>query len=262
MPFPKENNPITKRFRSIRILPYWAVYQADFQQTLRSWLYRVWVFLTALVAVGYLLYRFGAYREAGMLQPAAEMMSDLMHWSLLGSVTLIIILTAGCISGERGTLADSVLSRGISRYQYFLGKWHSRLSCILGTFFLISSILLTISYFLLKEDRWSLMGCVLCLLIVGGLLTVVITSSVTMSALFNNTLLGVALVWLILYGAGFLLSFLPPTFPSPDRALKSLPNVLRGMYDLRGIIHMLLCCLTATLTIGFVGLVYFGQRDV
>src|SRR5438132_13831541 len=101
--------PQAKSFKPIRLLPYWAVLQMDLHQTLRSWVYRVWVLLSLSAAVGYLLYRFGAYREAGMIQPAPDLMSDLLRWTVLGTVTLIIVLTAGCISAERGTMADSVL---------------------------------------------------------------------------------------------------------------------------------------------------------
>src|ERR1700736_2515565 len=125
-----------KTFRPVRWMPYCAVFQMDLHQTLNSWVYRVWVLLSLVAGVGDLLYRFWAYRESGMVQPASDLMSDLLRWTVLGSVTLIIVLTAGSISAERGTAADSVLSRGISRYQYFLGKWHSRLVSILGTFFL------------------------------------------------------------------------------------------------------------------------------
>src|SRR5205809_4848893 len=91
-----------KRIRVNRFLPYWAVFQADFKHTLTSWIYRVWVLLSLFAAVGCLLYRFGAYRVAGMVQPASELMSDLLHWTVLGSVTLIIVLTGGCISSARG----------------------------------------------------------------------------------------------------------------------------------------------------------------
>lgn len=63
-----------------------------------------------------------------------------LRWTILGSMTLVVVLTTGCISSERGTLADSVLSRGISRYQYFLGKWHARLVTVIGTFLLLGSI--------------------------------------------------------------------------------------------------------------------------
>ena len=49
-------------------------------------------------------------------------------------------------------MADSVLSRGISRYQYFLGKWHARLVTMLGTFFVLGLLMLTSALFLLHED--------------------------------------------------------------------------------------------------------------
>src|SRR5436305_4978370 len=121
-----------------RWLPYWAVFQADAQQTLQSWVYRVWVLVSILAATGYILYRFGLAHEAGIVQPASKLIADLLRWTLLGSVTLIVVLTAGSISSERGTMADSVLSRGISRHQYFLGKWHSRLVTVLATFVVLS----------------------------------------------------------------------------------------------------------------------------
>src|SRR5437899_11921355 len=94
-----------------RWLPYWAVFQADLRQTLRSWVYRAWVLVSVLAAVGYLLYRVGVYREAGNVQQASTLISDLLRWCIYGSLTLIIVLTAGSITAERGTMADSVVSR-------------------------------------------------------------------------------------------------------------------------------------------------------
>src|SRR5579871_3801019 len=122
-----------------RWLPYWAVFQADFRQTLRSWVYRAWVLVSVLAAAGYLLYRYAPYREAGLIQSAAGYLSDLLRWTVLGSAALVVVLTAGSISSERGTVADSVLSRGISRYQYFLGKWHARLVAVLATYLVLGA---------------------------------------------------------------------------------------------------------------------------
>src|SRR5579885_2823831 len=138
-----------KPIRYNRWLPYWAVFQADVQQTLRSWVYRVWVLITVLAVAGYLLYRLGSYREAGIVQLASDYVSVLLRWSAAVSVTLIVVLTAGSISSERGTMADSVLSRGISRHQYFLGKWHARLTTVLCTYFVLSGAALLCSHFLL-----------------------------------------------------------------------------------------------------------------
>src|SRR5580658_10193278 len=103
-----------------RLLPYWAVLTADIRQTLRSWIYQAWMFLTLAAAAGSLLYSLGAKQEGGFVMPAHNMISEVLRWILLGSVTLIIVLASGAICSERGTLADSVLCRGISRYQYFL----------------------------------------------------------------------------------------------------------------------------------------------
>src|SRR5262245_27874866 len=134
--------PAAPKVKVNRFLPYWAVLQADVGQTLRSWVYRAWVLMSLLAAVGYLFYRLGIYHESGMVQLAPTLVIDMLRWTMLGSVTLIIVLTAGSISAERGTMADSVLSRGISRYQYFLGKWHARLMTVLGTFLAMGLVVL------------------------------------------------------------------------------------------------------------------------
>ncbi len=244
-----------------RWLPYWAVLQADLRQTLRSWVYRFWVLVSVLAAVGYLLYRVGVYREAGIIQPASTLISDLLRWTVLGSVTLIVVLTAGSISSERGTMADSVLSRGISRYQYFCGKWHARLIAVLGTFLVMGLVALCGSFFFLHEDL-SLAGSLVALVTVAALLAAVISCGVTVSAIFNSTLVGIAVLWMVLYGTGFALSLLPARYPTPDRALQSLPYILRGYYDLQALARLVGWSALVSCVMALVGLVYFSRRDV
>lgn len=244
-----------------RVLPYWAVLQADVQQTLSSWIYRCWVLASVAAAVGYLLYRVGVYREAGIVQHGSDLISDLLRWTVLASPTLIVVLTAGCISGELGTLADSVLSRGISRYQYFLAKWHARLAALLGTFLLMGLVALIGCHFLLHEDL-SFCGSGVALLKVAALLTAVITCGVAVSALSSSTLLGITVLWMILYGTGFALSLLPASYPSPDRALHSLLYTLRGYYDWDEVFQLLTWSGVVSAAVAAVGLVYFARRDV
>jgi ABC-type transport system involved in multi-copper enzyme maturation permease subunit len=257
MDAPTDKKPI----RYSRLLPYWAVFQADVQQTLRSWIYRVWVMVTVLATAGYLLYRLGPYREAGIIAPASEYVSHLLRWTMLVSVTLIVVLTAGTISSERGSMADSVLSRGISRYQYFLGKWHARLATVLATYFVMGVAALTAGLFLLHEDL-SLAGCAVGLLMIAALLTTVITCGVTVSAMVNNTLMGVAILWVLLYGGGAALALLPGRLPSPQRALDCLNYVLRGHYSLETLGELVIWALGASLATAIVGLISFSRRDV
>jgi ABC-2 type transport system permease protein len=245
-----------------RFLPYWAVFQADLKQTLNSWIYRVWVLVSLGAAVGYLLYRFGAKQVGGFVQPAPEMISDLMNWVAFGSVTLVIVLTAGAICSERGTMADSVLSRGISRYQYFLGKWHARLAIVLGTFFIIAVLALIGSFFMLHSDSLKLDGSLIALATVASLLIMVITCGVSVSALSNNTVVSIAIVWMVLYSAGFALALLPESYPSPDRALQALPRVLKGFYDWQMVGRLISGALSLSLLVALVGMIGFSRRDV
>jgi hypothetical protein len=244
-----------------RWLPYWAVFQADVGQTLRSWVYRVWVLASLLAMTGYLLYRIGPVREFGVMHPASAFMSDLLKWTVLVSVTLIVILTAGSISGERGTMADSVLSRGISRHQYFLGKWHARLVAVLGTFFFLGVVALVSSLTMLHEDL-SLTGSLMALATVAAMLGVVCTAGVAVSAMVNSTLLGMAVLWLLLYGLGFAMTMLPHHLPTPDRVLSKLPAILKGNYNAEMLLNLMGYCAAISVGAAIVGLFFFSRRDV
>jgi ABC-2 type transport system permease protein len=244
-----------------RWLPYWAVMQMDVHQTVRGWVYRLWVSVSAVALIGYLVYRVGVYKEAGIQQSASHMISDLLQWIVYGSVALIVVLCVGSISPDRGTMADSVLSRGISRYQYFLGKWHSRLFTVLGTYFILGAVALVSCLVLLHEDL-QLEGSLMALLTVAALLMVIVTCGVTVSAMVNSTLLGVAILWIVLYGGGLALSMLPPQFPSPDRAIQSLPNILQGKYQFGTLVELIGWSLAASVVIALVGMSRFSRRDV
>jgi len=243
-------------------LPYWAVFQTDLRQTMRNWVYMTWVIAVSLTAFGYVLYRMGAHRETGWVQQAADVMNDLLRWVVLGSVAMIAALAVGSISAERGTLADSVLSRGISRYQYFLAKFHSRLVCVLGTIMFLGMLMLTGCYAMLSEEKLSLAGGLMALVVVAALLMVVVSCGVTLSALCGNTLLGMSLLWLFLYGGGYMLELLPASIPTPDRVLHEMPAILRGTYDSQLIWRLLEGTAILSFAAALFGMVGFSRRDV
>ena len=176
--------PVQSRY--IRWLPYWAVLQTDLRQTVRGWVWRTWVLSSLLAGIGYLLYRLGVYREAGIVQHASNVTGDLMRWPLMGTILLVVVLAVSAMTAERGTLADSVLSRGISRRQYFMAKLHSRLFSVLGTFLVMTSLVLSASHFMLHEDL-TLDGCTIGLLSLASLMALIVTCGVTAGALVSTT---------------------------------------------------------------------------
>lgn len=254
--------PITRiAAKHLLFLPYWAVFQTDLRQIFRNWVYRVWVLASLLAAFGYLLYRMGVHREAGLIQHASVVMSDLLRWIVLGSVALVTAIAVGSIAAERGTLADSVLSRGISRYQYFLAKWHARLFAVLGTFFSIGILLELGSYFVLHENL-SIRGSLMALAVIAMLLTVVVTAGVTLSAYLHSSVVGMSVLWLVLYGGGVLLELLPNRYATPDRILRQLPNILIGDFTSSAMNEIFVVTMVISLVVGAAGLIGFGRRDV
>ena len=250
--------------RPIRInylLPYAAVLFADVRGALRSWIYRLWAFLSIASVSGWLLYAYGAHR-VGVVQPAPELLNDLFTWIVWGSVTLIILLTAGAICGERGNLADSILSRGISRSSYFMGKWHARLLVVLATFAFLAGGAIAAAMMLLDGSSLSLYGCLVAVGVVAALLVMIVSCGVMVSALSNSPMVAITVVWMALYGIGFLLSFLPTQYPSPDRAIRALPAVLKGTYDLHTVLRIAAGAMSTSLLMAVVGMIGFSRKDV
>ena len=145
-------------------------------------MYRLWVLMTVLAAAGLLLYRVGLHKEAGIFQSAAAQSGDLFRVMVVGSLALVVVLAVSAIGSERGTVADSVLSRGISRHQYFLAKWHARLVVVTATFAALACAVLLASYLLFKDDTQSdlsLGGGLVAVLAVCAVLAAIVSWGVT-----------------------------------------------------------------------------------
>ena len=244
-----------------RWLPYWAVFQMDMRQTVRSWPFRVWILAALLLSFGFLTHRWAIHQQAGIVQSAYALMSEIIRFAVLAGTTIVIVFTAGTISSERGTMADSVLSRGISRHQYFLGKLHARLVMIIGSFLILGVLVLTASSILLQYDV-SIFGTLRALLVTAAVFAIVVSAGVTISSLCNSTVLGIALLWMGVYGGGVALWFLEAGEFNPQRLNRMLPALLGGQYDFLVQVRLIGWCLLISVGASLVGLVHFARRDI
>ena len=244
-----------------RLLPYWAVLQTDLRQTTQSWVYRLWVIVTLAGAGGSVAYKAGAHQLAGITQSSSDRASDLARGLGAAGLALVTLLAVSAVGGERLTVADAVLSRGISRRQYFLAKWHARLAVVLATFAVLATAVLCANQWLLNADLTLAGAAVGCLLVAAGL-TVVVTWGVTIGALTNGTVLGITVFWLLIYGGLLAGSFLPESYPSPQRVLDGLRTVLRGYYNPEAVTRVLVAAAALSGVAAVVGLVGFGRKDV
>lgn len=243
------------------LLPYLAVLETDVVQVFYSWVYRLWVLVMVAAGTGFLLYRVGVYKVTGVVQHASHFLADLTQWTVLVSVALVAVLSASSISGERGSLADSVLSRGISRFQYYLGKWHGRLIAILGTHVALGLVGLAAAKMFLHEDI-HIAGGLAALGISAAMLAVVISLGVMVSALVPNSFAAIAVLWVILYGGGMLLSSLPDGAHSPGWTLEQLPFVLRGQFHLEIFKKVLGWAMGVAGISAVIGMTQFSRRDM
>jgi len=250
-----------------RFLPYWAVLQTDLRQTLRSWVYRLWVLMMLFAAGGYVLYKFGA-AKAGDFQPANVQTDDLLRALAVGSLSLISFTPARRVPSERGSIADSVLSRGISRYQYFLAKWHARLAVVLATFMLTSGLSLIVYAVLFNESvtgggtNLTLLGGTVGILLLAAALGVVVSWGVAIGSLSSGTVIGITLFWIIIFAALVISTQMPPGYPNPKRTFDGLRHVLRGEYTTSGVSEFLVGSAVVSVAGAVVGLIGFARRDV
>src|SRR5262245_35046574 len=181
-----ETTTATNPTKINRLLPYWAVLQTDLRQTLRGWVYRLWVLVMAVAAGGYLLYEFGARNEAGIFRNGSVQLKDVFRSVALGSLALVAVLGVGSISSERATVADSILSRGISRYQYFLAKWHSRTVAVVCTFCVFAFVVVAVHLLLFgrthDESDVTVRGAAVAAVAIGAGLAVLVALGVSIGA--------------------------------------------------------------------------------
>lgn len=254
-------------FRFNRFLPYWAVLQTDLGQTLRSWVYRLWLIMMALAAVGYVLYKLGA-ANAGEYQSVAVQTDDLLRALAIGSLSLISLLAVSSISSERGTIADSILSRGISRYQYFLAKWHARVVVVLATFVSVSAAVLVAYSVLFTASttgsgvNLTLWGGVAAVAMLAAVLMVVVSWGVAIGAVSNGTVIGITVFWIVIFGGMVALSRLPSDYPNLKWLIDGLRNVLRGGLDSADVLRFLAAAVVLAVVGALVGLGMFARRDV
>ncbi|MCX8138639.1 MAG: ABC transporter permease, partial [Gemmataceae bacterium] len=219
--------------------------------------------LVVIGVCGFFLYRVGVQQEAGLVQSAAVLCAEALRAAFLGSLAVVVILSVAAISSERGTVADAVLSRGISRHQYFLARQHARVILVGIAFALISTGIIAAGSLLFRgEADISLSGAAVVIGLLSLLLAVVAAVGVVLGALTNSAVLGITIYWLLLYGGGLLLMLAPESWPGPERELTRLRYVLQGYYSAAYYGRIALTAIAIAFAATICGLIGFSRKDV
>jgi hypothetical protein len=141
--------------------------------------------------------------------------------------TFAIIVSGGAVSSEAGLVADSILSKSVTRYEYVLAKLSSRLVAVLGVYLLV---VLPWSLLVLRQAKGDLWGAGVFwgLVLIGMTLFLLTSLSVALSTLFNRTLVAIVVVWFSWYAASGIFAMLEVDYLSPGHIIENLPATLQG----------------------------------
>jgi ABC-type transport system involved in multi-copper enzyme maturation permease subunit len=204
------------------LLGWSALLKADLSGLGKSWVLRGWLVALAISGVVGLAAVMGTRQStpaSGIL--AAYLISYLVIWS-----TVVIVLSAGAVSGESEIVADSLLSRSCTRNQYLMAKLTARSLVTVGIYLVFSTVAAICAWKYGARD--VTVGTIVAAITIVGTAMLLLTSlGITLSVLLNNTITSVVGLLLLWYVAGPVFGFLGAPYLSPTSLAQSLPTLLR-----------------------------------
>ena len=104
-------------------MPFLAILRHELGTLCASWLVRLWLVATALLALILASSNWSNFQTAPLV--ASMLFPYLVFpWSLV-----VMVLSVNPVSGSRAeAVADGILSRPVTRYEYLLASWTARVT--------------------------------------------------------------------------------------------------------------------------------------
>jgi hypothetical protein len=199
-----------------------AILRYDLGQLSRSWLVRIWVALLFAPA-GFLVVVSATEKELVSETMAAFIGAVVAPLSALA----VAVITSAAVAGESATVADSIMSRSVTRSEYLWAKIVSRLGVTMTVYF---AVVLPFAYLVARYGAkdTSFGGVASGILMVGVVLAFLAAFGIALSTLMRNVLVAVLVVLATLVVSGVLLQFLGLTWMSTTAVINQLPETFRG----------------------------------
>jgi ABC-type transport system involved in multi-copper enzyme maturation permease subunit len=206
-------------------MPFLAILRYDLRTLTSSWLVRLW--LAGSIVLTLLL---GAVWWHQL--KTAELITSLLVPYLVGPWFLIVVvLGADPVSAARTeALADGILSRPVTRYEYLLASWAARLAVVLGCYLVVivpAIVWVTLAERKVAADPVTVYGTIASLAVVGLVLTFLVSLAYLLGTLFRRPLLAVVVVLFIWFPSNLILSTLSLEAFSTLSLSQALPTLFR-----------------------------------
>jgi ABC-type transport system involved in multi-copper enzyme maturation permease subunit len=216
----------------MRLGPFLAVLRYDLRILAASWLVRLWLGGSVLLALLML-----ASGWKGL--PSSHLIAMLLFPYLVFPWFLVVmVLGVDPVSGARlDALADGILSRPVTRLEYLLASWAARLVVVQGVF--LAVVVPLIAWVAAVErkataDQVTLFGAIAALAVVGLVLTLQVSLGYLLGTVLRRPLLAIVVLLFVWYPSDLILHRLSIEQFSTISLSQAMPQLLRAHWRDRG----------------------------
>jgi hypothetical protein len=206
-------------------MPTLAIFRHELRALRGSWLVWIWCFAAFVLT---LLVMSGGWGQL----PTPQLIASLWFPFLVFPWFLVVmVLGIAPVTGSRAdSLADGILSRPVTRYEYFLGCWAARVVAVLAVFLIVTlPFVITVVYAKrpVTEDAVGLYGVVSAMCVVGLVLMFQVSLGFLLGTLLRNTLFAAMVLIFIWIPINMVLTTFELEEFSPVSLNQALPTLLR-----------------------------------
>jgi ABC-type transport system involved in multi-copper enzyme maturation permease subunit len=206
-------------------MPYLAILEHDLRTLWASRLVRLWLAGTAAMTLMLTASNWSQFRDATLIA------SLLFPYLVFPWFFVVVVLGVSPVSGARAeVLADGILSRPVSRYEYLLAAWSARVLLVLSVYLVVTVpaiALVTLARRPVPDDTVTLYGIVSALAVVGLVLTFLVSLGFLMGTLLRKPLLAAVVLIFMWYPISLVLNVFSLEELSPISLSRAMSTQLR-----------------------------------
>ena len=236
---------------------FMTLLEEDLVATLRSSTVWMWLAINGVGGLSIVIFA-GSFDQ--------ESTSFLLGWFLLLYVALgsfmVMIISSSSGGNDPETLGISIISHGVTPFQYVLALLTSRTFTVLSMSLLI---IVPVAFALMangSSNDLEASGILIAMIYTGLLFAVLVFLSVTFSAVVTNTPGSLAMMYMLWYTVITLLLVFQADGFSPVGVLGRVPALLQGEFQWSLHWPILVALLVPLVALPPVGIRMFGQRDL
>ncbi len=208
-----------------RMMPYMAILRHDMKSLWVSRMVRLWLGATALLTLLLVASNWSNFQDGTLIA------SLLFPYLVFPWFFVVVVLGVTPVSGSRNeTLADGILSRPVSRFEYLLATWSARVVLVLSVYLVVTVpaiVLVMLAKRPVPDDTVTVYGIITALGVVGLVLTFLVSLGFLAGTLLRKPLLAVVVLIFVWYPIGLILSIFSLEELSPISLNRAISTQLR-----------------------------------